>query len=236
MAYLEAQQQTNRTAAVVGVVAIHAAMGYVLVSGLATTVVETFMPPNPEGTNVEIELPPPPPPPETKPDPIDKPAPAPDTNIFTPEPIIDIIDISPSVSTTDMLDDVNTDIVITPGRGPIDSPGTERIIEPQPDPAPTFDPISASPRNNPGEWVTTSDYRSSWINREYTGIARFKVSVGTNGRAQNCEILSSTGHSALDQATCKLIKQRARFNAAKNSNGEKVTGSYTNSVRWQLPD
>ncbi|MFZ1743700.1 MAG: TonB family protein, partial [Pontixanthobacter sp.] len=65
--------------------------------------------------------------------------------------------------------------------------------------------------------------------------ATFKVSVGTNGKVQNCQIVASTGHSALDEATCDLVTKRARFEPARDSSGNKTTGDYSTSVKWQLP-
>ncbi len=104
------------------------------------------------------------------------------------------------------------------------------------DTLPILDPVAAKPSNDPGNWVGTRDYRSSWINRGWTGVARFTVTVGINGRVRDCRLVSSTGHDALDMATCKLVQQRARFTPARDSAGEKTTGSYTTAIRWELPD
>ena len=102
--------------------------------------------------------------------------------------------------------------------------------------SPAFDAVAAKPRNDTSQWVTTDDYRSSWINRELTGVARFRVQVGTDGRVKQCTVTVSSGHSELDRATCDLVTQRARFEAARNTDGEKTTGSYSSAVAWQLPD
>ena len=42
--------------------------------------------------------------------------------------------------------------------------------------------------------------------------------------------------AGLDAATCKLLTRRARFEAASDETGAKIVGSYSGSVRWEIPD
>lgn len=100
---------------------------------------------------------------------------------------------------------------------------------------PLFDPVKATPRGNPGNWITTADYRSTWIRRELTGTARFTLQIDAAGKVSNCTITGSTGHTALDRATCRLVEGRAVFNPAKGTDGKPVAGSYSSSVDWQIP-
>ena len=180
---------------------------------------------NPQSIFVpEVELPPPPPPPKRTVEPdqaiIERP-------IVSPRPIIDVSPVKPMVDTTD---------IILP---PVD---IQPRVFPTPTPGPTLsarplsDPVSAKPIGNPGKWVTVDDYRSSWINRELTGTARFRLEVGAGGKVDTCTITASSGHPELDKATCALVSQRARFEPAKDNTGAKVSGSYSNSVRWELPE
>jgi len=101
---------------------------------------------------------------------------------------------------------------------------------------PAADPIAATPRGNASGWITDSDYRTVWINREYSGVAAFELSINARGRVTNCSITSSTGHSVLDQATCRLLERRARFNPAKDAGGNAVAGTFASSVNWQIPE
>ncbi len=222
MAYLQHKSLKDHPAAIAGVIAIHGLVGYALVMGLSfQKIIETVN--NPKGINVEVPLDPPPP----KPDPKIEP----DTALISP----------PVHAPTPPLD-------LSPARPPID---TTTIIVPIPDPIPyiaprptpsatparpAFDPVAAKPRNDPGSWVTVDDYRSSWINRGWTGTARFRLEVGTNGKVQNCAITASSGHVELDDATCALISRRAQFEPARDATGTKVGGTYFSSVRWQLPE
>jgi protein TonB len=59
--------------------------------------------------------------------------------------------------------------------------------------------------------------------------------VGTDGRVADCSITRSSGSPDLDEATCSNIRRRARFEPAKDGNGQPTTGSYASSVRWVIP-
>lgn len=113
--------------------------------------------------------------------------------------------------------------------------GTEDFTVTLPPVEPMFDPIAASPRGNPANWISTSDYRSTWIRRELTGVARFTLQIDAAGKVSNCTITGSTGHEPLDKATCRLIEGRAVFNPAKGTDGKPVAGTFSSSVNWQIP-
>ena len=223
MAYLQHTSWKDRPGAVAGVVAIHAVIGYALVAGLSfNKLVDEVK--NPGGYFVpEVELPPPPPPPDQKVEPEQKIAPP----VHAPVPPIDLGPQRPPVDVTDVIPAIADPIPYVAPK-PTPQPGLAA--------KPAFEPMGARPRGNPASWVTVNDYRSSWINREMTGIARFRLEVGANGRVENCTITSSSGHAELDRATCALVTQRARFDPAKDGTGATVSGSYANAVRWELPE
>jgi protein TonB len=85
-------------------------------------------------------------------------------------------------------------------------------------------------------WITTDDYSRSDLTRNREGTARYRLVIGSDGRVDACEITSSTGHTSLDTATCRLIERRARFDPATNSQGNRVVGTYSGSVTWQIPE
>jgi hypothetical protein len=63
----------------------------------------------------------------------------------------------------------------------------------------------------------------------------YRLVISTAGRVASCELTRPTGKRALDDATCRLIAERARFEPARDSRGRAVAGSYANTVRWQIP-
>lgn len=233
MAYIDSQSTAKRTSAVSGVVLIHAAIGAILVTGLATN----FVPSDPASPleGGQISLPPPPPKPDEVVEP-DKAIPPSARDIVVPPPPRDLPTIGPQL-------DITQDIILPspPSNRTIPNPGTRispPLAPPVPEPTPTmtFEPSSPVPSNAQADWITTADYRSAWIRRDYEGTAGFRLSVGANGRVSDCRITRTTGHQVLDEATCKLATRRARFEAARDGNGEKVSGTFTSSVLWRIPE
>lgn len=223
MAYLQHANWRERPGAVVGVVAIHALIGYALVAGLSfTQIVDTIQ--NPKGVQVDdVPLTPPPPPnPAVEADPsmIDRP-------VVVPIAPLDLTAERPALDTTPVIIPA---IDLLPKVIPSPTPG------PSTRPSPAFEPVAARPRNDPASWVSEADYRSSWINREIVGIARFRLEIAANGRVEGCTITDSSGYAELDRATCDLVSRRARFEPARDDSGARVGGTYASSVRWQLPE
>jgi protein TonB len=205
----------NKIIAIVLVALIHVAVGYALITGLAYSAVKKAIE---RVTTVDINEPPPPPPdtppppqPDTPPPPV---APPPPINISVAPPPIQV---QPNI----------------PPPAPV-----IRIVPPAAPPAPPpprFTPKGATPRGNPGSWATTDDYPSRALREEREGVTRFTVTVSPEGRVTNCTVTASSGSPDLDEAACRSITRRARFNPATNGDGEKVAGTYSNSVRWQIP-
>lgn len=102
--------------------------------------------------------------------------------------------------------------------------------------APRCAPRAATPRGNPGSWVTENDYPSRAMRAELTGTVAFQVTVGVDGRVTGCRITGSSGHSELDEATCRVVSRRARFTPASNEACQPTEGSYSSRVRWILPE
>jgi periplasmic protein TonB len=102
-------------------------------------------------------------------------------------------------------------------------------------PKPKGKPTPATPKGNPGSWANTNDYPSAALSKEQEGTTGFSVTIGPDGRVISCSITSSSGHASLDSTTCAKVKSRARFNPAKDADGNPTTGSYSSRVRWQIP-
>lgn len=228
MSYAQTANRANPVA-MLGALGIPGAFGAILVIGLAVKVAVPDKPENPDTFFTDPDVVIPPPPPKDPVEPVENvedvisvitPPTAPDT-------AIDLSDTSPITTLPE------PDIFVIEPIETLPSGGGTNII---PEPKPVLpDPIAASPRNKPGRWVTDSDYRSNWIRQEMSGVAGFAVTIDTKGRVSDCTITRSTGHAALDQATCRLIQKRARFEPAKDSYGNPIAGSYRNSVNWRLP-
>jgi protein TonB len=109
-----------------------------------------------------------------------------------------------------------------------------KIDPPAPPEVKTVKPARA--KANLASYVSDDDYPSSAIRNEEQGTTRFRLGVGSNGQVTECSVIGSSGSSALDSATCRLMKQRARFTPARNSSGDATSDSVTSAIRWVLPE
>lgn len=213
MAYADQQMSGNRVIALIIVALMHVVLGYALVTGLAFTATKKLVE---RVTTIDIEEEkapeePPPPPPERKDMPPPPVAPPPPIRVNTAPPPIETVTVAPPPP-----------VLVVP-------------TAPPPPPPPKFTPKKAEPKGNPGSWATPDDYPSRALREDREGVARFSVSVGPDGKVTSCSITGSSGHADLDDATCKLVTRRARFKPATDGDGNPTTGSYSNSVRWQIP-
>jgi protein TonB len=215
MAYADQQMSGNKIIAIILVALNHVAVGYAMITGLAFSAVRKAIE---RVTTVDINEPPPPPP-DTPP------PPQPDT---PPPPVAPPPPISISVAPPPIQVQPNI-----PPPAPV-----IRIVPPAAPPAPPpprFTPKGAQPRGNPGSWATTDDYPSRALREEKEGVTRFTVQVSPEGRVTSCTVTGSSGTPELDDAACRAISRRARFTPATNGEGQPVAGTYSNSVRWQIP-
>lgn len=129
-----------------------------------------------------------------------------------------------------------------PPRPPIESIPSNHVmigdpvpVPPPPPPPPPVKSQSARAKTNLAGYVSDADYPSDAIRREEQGTTRFRLAVGPDGRVSDCAVTGSSGSAALDMATCRLMKSRARFSPARDSSGNAVADVVTNAISWRLP-
>ena len=222
MSYVtQSQDPLRRATAVAGVVAVHAAVGAVLIAGLSFTGI-IKVDDRPDTIFIPDTLDPPPPPEKDEIVPE-----VPKQDFIAPTPPLEfkqVTEIQPK----------EFDPVV-PSDPVIPLPPKQGLIE-QPKVQPGFAPKRAAPRNDASRWVLTDDYPSKALREGAEGVAGFRVVVGSDGRVDACEITRSSGNAQLDEATCKNVTRRARFDPATNGDGQKVVGSYSSTVGWQIPE
>ena len=224
-AALNNAHRPNRTAIAV-VVLMHGAA----ITALGLSKMEVIENPFKRTTVVDIKLPDPKPP---EPKPVEKVKPQ-----VEPRHVSVVTAPTPVVVTPIRFDDLvpadpNPRIVPEPY-----SPPGPVAVEPSP-PPPLPEPKkveSARAKANLSSYVSDSDYPAAAVRGEEQGTARFRLTVGADGRVSSCTITGSSGSSALDAATCRIMKQRARFTPARNSDGQPTGDTVANAIRWVLPD
>jgi TonB family protein len=90
----------------------------------------------------------------------------------------------------------------------------------------------AIPRGSTRSWVTDDDCPNTSVVRGAEGLLRVRVQVNSEGRAEECSILRSSGDVDLDAATCTNLIRCARFKPP-HSNFEMQS---TFEHNWRLPD
>lgn len=85
-------------------------------------------------------------------------------------------------------------------------------------------------------FFSTDDYPVEAIRREEQGTTAFRVEISRRGYVSDCVVTSSSGSKALDDATCDIVKSRARYEPARDEEGKRIPGQDTGRIRWELPE
>ncbi len=80
------------------------------------------------------------------------------------------------------------------------------------------------------------DYPAPSLRREEEGVVAVAYVIGADGTVASCEVQDSSGHQALDERTCEVVRTRFQFKPARNWLGRAVREERVQKVRWRLPD
>ena len=101
------------------------------------------------------------------------------------------------------------------------------------------EPPAPAPPPRPTDWpfnlVSGDDYPAAALRAEAQGTVRYRLEIGANGRVTNCAVTGSSGSIPLDQATCRIVRVRARFAPARDSQGNAVPDAREGHMIWRLP-
>lgn len=87
----------------------------------------------------------------------------------------------------------------------------------------------------PGGFQTTDDYPTESLKKGEQGVVAYLLNIDEQGRITRCDITRSSGFARLDEASCRLLLRRGRFNPARDENGKPVASTYSGKVNWQIP-
>jgi protein TonB len=207
MSYAQRKELSgNRTLAIILVAILQLGLGYAIVTGLAYNVIKKAAQ-DLKTFDVEEQ---PPPPEEPPPPPKDMPKVPPPP--VTPPPLVRMEAPPPPIS-------------IPP-------------VVPAPPPPPPPPHKTQSAQSAKGDLRTLfsgDDYPASAQASGAEGTAQATLTVGPDGRVTGCNLIRSTGNGALDSTTCNILRRRAKFSPARDSNGNAVSDTITTPpIRWQL--
>jgi TonB family protein len=84
--------------------------------------------------------------------------------------------------------------------------------------------------------IGENDYPLTALRAAQQGTVGFRVSIGPDGMPSQCTITASSGYAELDQAACSLVLRRSRFRPAQDGSGQPISSTYSNRIRWQIPE
>lgn len=217
MSYVDQPISRGRIWAIAIVAVLHALLAYAFVSGLAYKFIKSA---TEDLKVVDVKEEPPPPPEEPPPPPPDQPSAPPVTAV-------------PSIIPTP------SPIIVPPTPPAIYVPPVPQALPPAPTPpAPPPPPRVVPPqraRANLNSYFSTDDYPAAALRGNDQGTTGFRLTIGPNGRVTDCQVTSPSGSSALDQATCRILRARARYTPARDSSGNPASGTDSGRVTWRLP-
>ena len=207
----------NRTMAIILVVLIQFGLGYAIVTGLAFNVIKKTVQ-DLKTFDVE-EQPPPPEPPPPPPKDMPKVPPPP----VTPPPLVRMNTAPPPIQ-----------VVEAPTPPPI-PPVVQAPPPPAPPPPPRKVQSAQSAKGDLRTLFSADDYPAAAQAAEAQGTAQATLTIGPDGRVVGCNLIRSTGNGALDAATCNILRRRAKFTPARDSNGNATTDTVTTPpIVWRL--
>lgn len=232
MSYANTQQRPDLKA-MTAATAIQIGIGALVITGLSSGQIPFIDPPKPNPTTIFVPktLPPPPPP---------EPTAAPNqkkratTTVYRPDTRFELPTPATGIPTTGELP-IESDWFAVPGPVATGTPNSGPTAAPKPSPSATFRAVGPSPASAPASWFSTADYPATSIRREEEGTVGYRLQIAANGAVENCTITRSSGHSALDRATCRLLPRRGKFAPARDATGAKVKGSFSAEIVWRLP-
>ncbi len=231
MAYADQGMSRGRIWAIIVVALLHALIGYALVTGLAYRVLEKA---KEELKTFDVEEPPPPPeeeppPPPEDPQPQTEPppmAPPPIVRTQSPPPPLPVVPESPPRP-------------YNPTPAPV-SPLPPPPVAPPPPPPPPPPPApprvveAARARGSLQGLFRPDDYPAGASEAGDQGTTGVRLTIGPTGRVTACSVTSSSGSRALDNATCSVLRARARYEPARDQNNQPTTDTQTARITWRL--
>lgn len=82
--------------------------------------------------------------------------------------------------------------------------------------------------------IGPEDYPEEALRRRATGTVYMRFVVAPNGRVTECAVTRSSGSPALDETTCRLIVRRFRYRPARDGTGRPVRYVFRGDFLWDM--
>lgn len=95
-------------------------------------------------------------------------------------------------------------------------------------------PPAVRATGNLEEFVLGDDYPSEALRNEEEGTVGFRLSVGPDGRVTDCAVTSTSHSASLDEITCEIMRERARLQPARGTDGYAVEDVMDAQLAWRI--
>ena len=82
--------------------------------------------------------------------------------------------------------------------------------------------------------IYEDDYPREAVRAHQSGNVHIRFTVGTNGRVSDCTVTRSSGSASLDEATCRLILRRFRYEPARDAQGRPHADTVEGVHEWRV--
>jgi TonB family protein len=90
------------------------------------------------------------------------------------------------------------------------------------------------PKRDSRTWLSPADYPLAMVRGGQQGIVNYRLLVDAAGKPTACHIQTSTRPKDFDEAVCRAIMKRAKFEPALDAQGKPVPSFWRQTVRFRL--
>jgi len=91
------------------------------------------------------------------------------------------------------------------------------------------------PHGTAASLFSVNDYPAAAAGTGAHGKVVARLTIDTTGRVAGCNIVQSSGYPVLDQATCNILRRRARYGPGIDKRGRPVVSTVDESITWIAP-
>ena len=85
-------------------------------------------------------------------------------------------------------------------------------------------------QGNPSQWITSNDYPLRILQKGQPALIAFRLSVDETGKPSACHIQKSIGGKEFDDASCKALMKRAKFQPALDAVSKPMASYYIGRI------
>ena len=91
------------------------------------------------------------------------------------------------------------------------------------------------PHGTAASLFSVNDYPAAAAGTGAHGKVATRLTIDTTGRVVGCNIVQSSGYPVLDEATCNILRRRARYGPGIDNQGRPVVSTVDESIMWIAP-